>query len=307
MKPTTPSTALAVPALCFAAFAWGSLFLVAKPMLAALDPLWFSCLRYLLATLALALLVQLRGRQPWQKLRRYALRLSGLGILGYAGFSFLVLTGLRHSEPSHGAILMATMPFTSLGLRWALDGQRPDGPSLLAASLALFGVSLVVGAGAASSGAILNAGDLLTLVGTLGWVVYARAAGRFKDLNSLEYTALSAVAAMPWTLAGALLASALHWVAWPSASLLLAQSGPLLYIALVPTVLAALAFNYGQVQVGPALASLFISLVPVSTLCALTLLGHHPSWREWLGAALVVAALALHGLKPHLSTKAACA
>jgi drug/metabolite transporter (DMT)-like permease len=44
---------LAVGALLFATTAWGSLFYVGKAMLSSVDPIWFTVLRYPLATAAL--------------------------------------------------------------------------------------------------------------------------------------------------------------------------------------------------------------------------------------------------------------
>ena len=54
MTPTSPPIAATV-AMLFAAISWGSLFLVGKPVLGRLDPVWFTAVRYLLAGVGIAL------------------------------------------------------------------------------------------------------------------------------------------------------------------------------------------------------------------------------------------------------------
>lgn len=294
--PAMSSLLAPVFALLFATSAWGSLFLVGKPLLATLDPVWFTALRYGLATLILAALVQLFGRRPWHKLRRHALRLTLLGLAGYGCFSVLVFWGLARSLPSHGSVIMATMPFTTLLLRWALDGQRPSAASLAGAGVALLGVAVVADVfGAAAAGRDADAsmllGDLVTLAGTLGWVLYTRGAASLPDHSPLEYTALTAVAVTPWLVFGATVATLLGAEPVPGSDAVVSLMPPLLYIATVPTVLAALAFNFGVRRLGPAAGTLFLNMVPVSVLAVHALQGQMPSRAELCGAALVALAL----------------
>lgn len=282
-----------VAALLLATSAWGSLFLVGKPLLDTLDAVWFTVVRYTLASVLLVVLVQAFGRSPWKKLRARLPRLTMLGLAGYGCFSVLVFFGLARSLPSHGSVIMATMPFTTLLLRWMLDGQRPPGASLLSAGVALVGVATVANVfvpGQTPDAAML-VGDLVTLAGTLGWVLYTRGAASLPDHSPLEYTALTAVAATPWLVLGAVAATLLGAVPAPSASAAAALLPPLLYIAVVPTVLAALAFNFGVRRLGPAVGTLFLNVVPVSVLAVRALHGQAPSATEVAGAALVGLAL----------------
>ena len=58
MTSNAPRFSPAVPALLFATMAWGSLFLVGKRVVDVLDPVWFTVVRYALATVLLLALVQ---------------------------------------------------------------------------------------------------------------------------------------------------------------------------------------------------------------------------------------------------------
>lgn len=287
----------AVSALLFATVAWSTLFLVGKPMLASIDPLTLTASRYLLAGLVLAVLVSWRGEQPGQKLRRHWMSLSLLGFAGYGCFSTLTLLGLRYTLPSHGAVLMATMPLTTLGVRWLLDGERPRASAFAAAALALLGVSLVSGlaslvlGGAAVSSAALF-GDALIWFATLFWIGYTRGASRLNGFSPLEFTALSTIASLPWLLAVTALAFAMHWISVP-VSTLEAQLPRIAYLAATPTVAAVLAYNHGLRQLGAARSTLFLNFVPVSALALSALQGHLPTLMELGGTALVILGLCL--------------
>ncbi|OWQ85306.1 hypothetical protein CDN99_22500 [Roseateles aquatilis] len=284
----------AVLAMLFAAVSWGSLFLVGKPVLGRLDPVWFTALRYLLASTVMAVLLWRFGDRPWAKLRAHWGRLTGLGVLGYGFFGVLVLEGLKLSLPSHGAVLMATMPLTTLLLRWLLDGHRPGLGLAGAAVLALGGVVMVSGViGRADGPPHVLLGDALTLLGTLGWVLYTRGAARLPGFSPLEYSGLTALAALPWQVLFALAATAAGWSAAPAWQDLPPVAPHLLYVAAVPTVAAVLAFNYGVRQLGASRGTLFLNGVPVSALLMSVALGQHPAAQEWMGAALVIAALTL--------------
>lgn len=292
---TANSHPRAITALLFATAAWGSLFLIGKGVVAQLDPVWFTLVRYVLATGVLALLVHVAGSQPWAKLRRHALRHSLVGLAGYGVFSIMVFHGLRLSLPSHGSVIMATMPFTTLGLRWLLDGQRPPLRAVAGAALALTGVATVANllgqAGEVNARMLL--GDAITLAGTLGWVFYTRAMAKLPDHSPLEYTALTAIAALPGLALVAVLATLLGWAEAPSVDLLLGLAPKLVYVALVPTVAAVLAFNAGVKRLGAPLGTLFLNMVPVSVIAVRAVLGEAPHANEMAGAALVGIGLVL--------------
>ena len=297
MTPKNPY--VATVAMLFAAVSWGSLFLVGKPVLSRLDPIWFTAVRYLLAAVGMTLLVVLFGQRPWAKLRAHWATLTGYGVLGYGFFGVLVLEGLKLSLPSHGAVLMATMPMTTILLRWLLDGHRPGWNVAGAAVLALSGVVLVSGVlGRTDGPPHMLLGDALTLLGTVGWVLYTRGAAKVPELSPLEYTGLTALAALPWQLLFAVGATVIGGIAAPTWQDLAPVGPHLLYIAAVPTVAAVVAFNFGVRQLGASHGTLFLNGVPVSALLMSVALGQHPAMQEWIGAALVIAALTLSTRTP---------
>jgi len=290
------SRSLGIAALLFATAGWGGMFLVGKGVLHRVDPTWFTLIRYTLSGIFFVALLLPRGAAPWHKLRANAAGLALRGVAGFGVFSVMLLAGLAHSVPSHGAVVIATTPMTTQLLRWALDGVHPTRASILTALLALAGVAIVAGvlSHGAHSGVSTLHGDALTLIGTLGWIAYTRGAARFSELDVIEYTALTVLASWPLLLLGAVLATAFGWASVPSADDLVVSWHALLYVGLVSSALAVLAFNFGVRSLGAVTATAFLNFVPVSALLMSVALGKPPSPSELIGTAMVIAALLIH-------------
>jgi len=282
-----------VLALIFATTVWGGLFHVGKLALAYLDPFWFTLVRYIAATILLVGILRWNGDFRWHLLRQNWIRLMSSGLLGYGMFAILVFVGLNHSVPSHGAIIMATMPVTTLVTGWVLERQRPQWWAWGVVSIMLIGVSLVSGIwsdhNSAGSG-ILN-GDLIALLGTLGWVVYTRQQKKLLQLSVIEYTAFTAVLALPGLFLIVIVATMLGWAHEPSAANMMHVAPAMAYIVIIATVLAALAFNKGVRQLGATQGIVFINLVPISALLISAFRGQIPHAMEIIGTMLVISAL----------------
>ncbi len=265
---STRQRLLGTAALLLATSGWGSMFLVSKGVLHHVESVWFTLIRYTLSALLFALLIVPRGAAPWRKLRLHAGPLALRGVAGFGVFSVMLLVGLAHSVPSHGAVIIATTPMTTQLVRWALDDARPSRTTLLTSALALLGVAIVSGllfggaAGASGGSTTTLFGDAIAFVGTLGWVWYTRGTTRFPELDVIEYTALTVLA-----------------------------SWPVLLVAAVGAV------------TGPA----FLNFVPVSALLVSAALGRLPTVNEAVGMAMVVAALLIHTAASRKASAAAAA
>jgi drug/metabolite transporter (DMT)-like permease len=243
---------LGIAALLLATSGWGGMFLVSKGVLHHVEPAWFTLIRYSMSAVLFALLVLPRGAAPWRKLRQHAVPLALRGFAGFGIFSIMLLAGLAHSVPSHGAVIMATTPMTTQLLRWALDGVRPTRSTLLVTALSLLGVAIVSGLlfGTAQAGESTLVGDAVAFAGTLGWVWYTRGTTKFPELDVIEYTALTVLASWPLLLAVAVAGTLLGWTHAPSMEGLRLSWQALLYVGVVSSAIAVLAFNYGVRTLG---------------------------------------------------------
>ncbi len=295
---TAPSRLPGIVALVLATGSWGLMFFIGKDVLRDIDPVWLTLSRYSIAAAVFAVLLAPRGRAPWQRLRRDALPLGVLGLLGFGVFGVLVMAGLKLSVPTHGAVIMATVPITAQLVRWGVDGVRPGWVTSATALLALAGVAIVsgvlLGHAETPAGSAVALGDGLALLGTLGWVFYTRGPARFPALDVLEYTALTMLAAWPPMALAALAAAVFGLAPLPPAGAVAAHAPALLYIGVVASTVAMLGFNFGVRTLGAVTSTAFMNLVPVSALLIGVALGRLPQAHELLGMAMVVAALLIH-------------
>lgn len=302
----TNPRALGISALLLATSGWGGMFLVSKAILPQVDPVWLTLIRYTISGVAFLALLLPRGGAPWRKLRAHAAPLALLGLSGFGVFSVMLLVGLSHSVPSHGAVIMATVPMTTQLLRWLLDGVRPARSGLMVTALALVGVTVVSGVLTSRDGAAGStvAGDAVALAGTIGWILYTRGAAKFAEMDVIEYTALTVLAAWPLLLIGAVAATVMGWAGAPSGEGLRGAWHALLYVGLVASAASVVAFNYGVRVLGAVPATAFLNFIPVSALSMSIALGKAPSANELIGMAMVIAALLAHtvmtrrGLRP---------
>jgi drug/metabolite transporter (DMT)-like permease len=310
---STRQRLLGTAALLLATSGWGSMFLVSKGVLHHVEPVWFTLIRYTLSALLFALLIVPRGAAPWRKLRLHAGPLALRGVAGFGVFSVMLLVGLAHSVPSHGAVIIATTPMTTQLVRWALDDARPSRTTLLTSALALLGVAIVSGllfggaAGASGGSTTTLFGDAIAFGGTLGWVWYTRGTTRFPELDVIEYTALTVLASWPVLLVAAVGATVLGWAAAPSVEGLRLSWQALLFVGVVPSAISVLAFNYGVRTLGAVTGTAFLNFVPVSALLVSAALGRLPTVNEAVGMAMVVAALLIHTAASRKASAAAAA
>ncbi|HEX6634046.1 MAG TPA: DMT family transporter [Usitatibacter sp.] len=287
----TNSNGLGAGLLLFATFAWGSLFHVGKSALAHVDPWWFSLARYTGATAVIVAILAATGALRWRLLAPNLGRLAFHGIAGYGVFGIVVFIGLQWTVASHAALIMATMPISTIVARAFLERRVPPSWTWAVAGLALAGVFIVSGAGGSAGGSWH--GDAVVFLGSLGWVTYTLGPGALPRLDVREYTAFTMVVALPAIALGVALAQAAGLTHAPSAREWLAASPHIAYTVLIPTVAAALAFNRGVRALGPVNAMLFINMVPVSAMAIGAALGQHPGAPELAGSALVIAAIVL--------------
>ena len=294
------ANALGTLGLVLSTAAWGGLFFVGKASLTSLDPFWFTLVRYTGAAALLMVLLRMAAPIRWEQLRLHWVKLMRYGVLGFAMFGILVFVGLDHSLPSHGAVVMATMPVTAMMLRWAIERQRLQWWAWAVLALSLGGVLLVSGVATHPAGGISTiGGDLTALAGTFGWVLYTRGQATMPQLSVLEFTSFTALLAVPAIVAIALAATAAGWSHLPQPADLARVAPAMLYVIAIATVFAALAFNKGVRQLGATQGIVFINLVPVSALAIGALRGAMPGSAELAGGVLVVSALLIQAAMTH--------
>jgi drug/metabolite transporter (DMT)-like permease len=122
---------------------WGSTWLFIKVGLADLPPFTFAGIRFVLASLILALLVIAR-RAPWPRTRREWGLIAVVGLLQFALNYGLVFWGEQHISSGLAAVLQSTFPVFGLVIaHFYLPQERMTGAKVFGVLLGVFGVAVI--------------------------------------------------------------------------------------------------------------------------------------------------------------------
>jgi len=275
--------------LVAATLLWGSSFVVVKGALAHSSPLAFLALRFGVATLLLAPLVQWRPFPSARELAAGAL----LGTLLATGFAANTV-GLVYTTPSRSAFIVASSSVLAPLVAFLVVRERPRWTALAALAVATVGMYFLTDPSAGG----LNRGDLWTLVTAVafgGQIVAVGELGRRFDVGRLVWMQTAITAAV----AGILAAFAEHiTVEWVPAFL-----GAVGYCAVFATAVALLWQMRAQREMSSTRAALLFCFEPVFAAAASWLVwGERLSGAQWLGGALILGGMILADLPQRIKS-----
>jgi drug/metabolite transporter (DMT)-like permease len=274
-----------------AALCWGAMFPIAASAMHHVDPFPLTAIRYGVAVpVWIVLLVAIEGRKALRPEGR-TLELFVLGSLGFAGFNLLSYLGLEHTRPQDAALIVAAQPLLTVLVLWLTARQTPARATLVAMAVALAGVALVISRGDVGNLAHGSGGDLLILVGAVGWVFYTLGARRFAGFSPLRYTTLTAAGGTLTIFAATAAITATGAEALPSAGDVGTAWLQVVFVIFMGGVIAVMAWNEGVRRLGAPNGALFINLVPVVAFAVAIGQGYRPGDYEIAGALLTVLAL----------------
>lgn len=277
--------------LVYCATIWGATFYVVKDALAAVDPVTLVAYRFLLASAVML---------PWAlpRLKRSPALKEG-AILGlFLAASYLTQTvGLRYTTAlNSGFITGLFVLFVPVFLLLFL-GAPPSGAQWAATALALAGLWLLTGGPAE-----FNRGDGLTVLTAMAYAAHVLATDRFvkADVDPIVLAFhqfwITGVGSFALALA----------IGAPLRVDAAAAGGPILFLALFPTLSAFVTQMFCQRHVTPVTATLIFLLEPVfAALFAWTLGGELFLPARAAGGGLVVGAMLLGELSKRWPAKAA--
>ena len=276
-----PTPAAGVAAITGATLLWGGTFVVIRDSVHELDPRALVFARFLVAALIFTAVALLR-RRPLERATLAWGAVSGF----FSGGAFL-LQAIGLTEISAGSSAFLTCAgslFTGL-IAWPLLRQRPSGALLAGIAIALAGAALLT----LDRGLHLGNGELITLVGALGFAVAVVAVGRLGS----DFDPLAVAAAQAWVTALMLVPAAPRALEQLSA-LPAAGWARFAYLAIAGSVLATILMLWSQRVLPPGRVGLLLALEPVFALVfAATVGGEQFAARWWFGAALILSAALL--------------
>jgi drug/metabolite transporter (DMT)-like permease len=283
--------------LLLTAIVWGTGFVAQRKAMEGMPPFAFIALRFFLGCLVLlpALILKRAGEKTtakkpidWKGFLRGIVFPSLLpGLFLFAGTSMQQLGIMTTSASKAGfltALYLVLVPV--LGL---LLGKKVNLWVWIGVALALVGVWFL----SVDLEMSIQRGDILILIGALFWALQILALDHFtQKLDALELAFGQFLTAAILGLIVNMTVESGLFTFDPSAW------GPLLYSGVVAVGIGFTLQVFGQTKVDPALASLILSLEAVFALLGgMIFLEERLSGREWLGCAVMLAAVILVQLK----------
>jgi len=237
---------------------WSVNSLMVKWVVGEVPPIVFATARYAISFAVL--LGVLRWREGSVGLpRREILPLAALGMAGFGIYQDLWTTALSHTTASNSALITAAAPIWTMVVATAIGADMLTRGKLLGTAVALGGTAMVVGATHGFSVAGASAGDLMTLLATVGW-------GGYVALGAPLLTRLSPLRLTTWSMGFGILGM-VPIAAWQLPGLEPDKVGPgviavLLYSSVLGASLANVALIGTTRALGPTRTMSFLFLIP---------------------------------------------
>ena len=259
--------------LVLANLLWSGNWVIGRAIRDTLDPVALNFWRWMVAALVMAPLGLAHALEHRALIRRHAGLFALLALTGVALFQTLVYLGLRSTTAINAVLINAAGPLFMVLCSWLLEREKPSGRQLAGMLLSFVGVVIIVSRGELTALRHLefHRGDLWILLAMPMWGVYSvllmRAPIEVRGMGLAFTVAATGVAMMlplyVVDIAGGPLRA-------PSA----AEIGAVLYIGVVASVIAFLAWNRGVALAGANAAGFTMPLLPAfGTLLAIIFLG----------------------------------
>lgn len=282
-----PGKALLSGLLLLAALVWGGSFVVVRFAVAQMDPVILGAARFIVATPLMFLILFVRR----SNLRIPRKEWVWLAVLGLTGVTFLYIfqyVGIAYTNASISSVLTETDVLFIALFSILFLGEAATRLRILGILLSFAGVVIVIlsnldfAAVTVNSLFLLGAG--LVILSSLCWGIFSIISKRlFQTYDMITVTtysfALGTLFYLP-IVAGSLVpslqqTSLLGWSA-------------ILYLAIVSTIVAYIAWNYALAHMDASQAGVYLTFIPLFTLLIAIPLGERMMFAFFLGAGLII-------------------
>ncbi|WP_434700177.1 DMT family transporter [Pseudomonas sp. D1-1] len=293
---STPSDLPVYLKLAMVTMIWGGTFVAGRILADALTPMFAASLRFLLASIALLLFLGVAGIPLARPGLKQGLQLAALGFFGIFLYNLCFFHGLQYINASRASLIVALNPAVIGLASWCLFKERLGRFKVAGIVLCIGGAGLVI---ISREPALLQAteqawrGDLLIFGCVLGWGIYSLFS---KGLNE----SLGPLQTVTWSI---LLGTLMLWLACAAGGeirfealrgLDLRQWLSLLYLGVLGSALAYIAWYQGIRRIGATRSGVFIALNPLTAvLLGAMLLDERLTLFMCVGGGLILAGIFL--------------
>ena len=247
--------------LSLATIFWGIQPLCIKILIASWTPASLTCLRYLLISLILFLIMYLRHEKKFIPPKNCIIPLLLMGLTGIAINNVSQFTGLKYSTITNCTLIAATGPAVTAMLSAVFIRERLKLLQWIGIIISFIGVIFLITKG---SWEILanfqfNPGDILFFTCQVVWAAYSIIGLRvMKHLSAIAVTAWSGLLGSIEVALFALCTGQLGYV-----NLDIAGWSSFVFVVLCGGVGSMLFWNIGVKNAGPSMAAIFSNLTPI--------------------------------------------
>ena len=241
---------------------WAGNFVLARAFSFEIPPITLAFIRWsaaLVVLLPFIIPTLLRHRQEIKENWKILIILGGLSV---AGFNTLAYTGLQSTTAINGTLLQSSMPVMILLLCSFFLNEKASLKQWFGVSISLAGVLLLLSQGNLQMllDLELNVGDIWITAAMFVWGLYSIAL-RWKpsSLSALCFLSVTVIV-------GLMFLTPMAWwemqdkpaIVWNDDLYMLVA-----YLAVFPSILSYLFWNYGVIKLGANRAGLFVHLMPL--------------------------------------------
>jgi drug/metabolite transporter (DMT)-like permease len=266
---------------------WGGNAIAGRLAVGEISPMALTCLRWVIVV---AVMLPATGRQlaaEWPGLKRHWHGVLLMGTFGFTAFNALFYAAAHHTSAVNLTIFQGSIPVLVLIGSILFFGTAVLPLQIVGMVVTMLGVVIVSVRGELEVllTLALNIGDVWMLIACVFYAGYTLGLRRRPAVSPLVFFTALAVVAFLTSLPLLAIEVINGNVQWPTAKGWII----LLYVGLLPSLLAQVFYMRGVELIGPARAGLFVNLVPVfGALLAVLLLGEPFAFYHALGLALVL-------------------
>ena len=256
------------------------------------SPMVLTALRWAIVLAFLAIAARRPIAAGWANVKRQWPAVLAMGAGGYTAFNALYFTAAHHTSAVNLSIIQGALPIFVLLGALALHRTPIRLGQGLGMLITLVGIAVVASKGDLHTlaGLKFNIGDIMVLACCVLFAGFTLALRGRPGAASVAFFTGLAIAAFTTSLPLVALEAATGGLQWPTLKGWLL----LLYIGILPTALAQMAYMKAVELIGPGRAGLFINLVPVFGAIMAVVILHEPFGLHHAAAlALVMAGILL--------------
>ena len=249
--------------LLFPPLFWSGNFIVGRALANQEIPVSLSFYRWVLALILLAPFAIGPVYRQRAVIKRYFWKLAILAFFSITVFNTLAYIGLQYTSATNGTLMNSFIPVYILFISGVFLGNPISYNQKVGLGISFSGILVIISQldPAIILNLKINKGDIWMLLATLDWAIYSILLKKYKP-QGLDAVSLLAV----MIFLGLIFLLPLFLInPFNEAPLQLTTSNTmaLLYIAIFPSILAYLAWNYGILQIGAEKGGQFVHLMPV--------------------------------------------